>query len=190
MSNFSTPWFSLVLYLSMVIAQNGSSNFTGIIIYQIMSPVTFNTPYTSFNIIQYLPSVCLRSIHLTIVIVNLLTQFLQWVFSSIVNFKIMLLRSVIDYVGAWLVCWPVHFLSKTDNCTLWHFFSISPYGASSYSRVFSNYYYFIRFTLPKMDCDQTAIGLPPVALAVFLIAKSFWSNVCLGGISEIPLLLL
>jgi hypothetical protein len=26
---------------------------------------------------------------------------------------------------------------------------------------------------PEMDCDQTAMGLPPVTSAVFLIAKSF-----------------
>jgi hypothetical protein len=44
-----------------------------------------------------------------------------------------------------------------------------------------------------------AMGLPPVTSAVFLIAKKIWYNVeeylrgylrniCLGGISEIPLL--
>jgi hypothetical protein len=33
---------------------------------------------------------------------------------------------------------------------------------------------------PKMDCDQTAMGLPPVTSAVFLIAKSFWYE----GVSE------
>jgi hypothetical protein len=27
---------------------------------------------------------------------------------------------------------------------------------------------------PEMDCDQTAIGLPLVTSAVFLIAKQFW----------------
>jgi hypothetical protein len=27
---------------------------------------------------------------------------------------------------------------------------------------------------PEIDCDQMAMGLPPVKSAVFLIAKSFW----------------
>jgi hypothetical protein len=27
---------------------------------------------------------------------------------------------------------------------------------------------------PEIDCNQTAVGLPPVTSAVFLIAKSFW----------------
>jgi hypothetical protein len=29
-------------------------------------------------------------------------------------------------------------------------------------------------TTPEMDCNLTAIGLPHVTSAVFLIAKSFW----------------
>jgi hypothetical protein len=33
----------------------------------------------------------------------------------------------------------------------------------------------------EMDCNHTAIDLPPVSSAVFLIAKAFWGNV---GISE------
>jgi hypothetical protein len=28
--------------------------------------------------------------------------------------------------------------------------------------------------IPEIDCDQTAIGLPTVMSAVFLIAKQFW----------------
>jgi hypothetical protein len=27
---------------------------------------------------------------------------------------------------------------------------------------------------PEIDCDQTAIGLPPVTSSVFLIADQFW----------------
>jgi hypothetical protein len=27
---------------------------------------------------------------------------------------------------------------------------------------------------PEIDCDQTAMGLPPFTSAVFLIAKLFW----------------
>jgi hypothetical protein len=27
---------------------------------------------------------------------------------------------------------------------------------------------------PEIDCNQTAMGLPPVTSEVFLIAKSFW----------------
>jgi hypothetical protein len=34
---------------------------------------------------------------------------------------------------------------------------------------------------PEIDCDQTAIGLPPVTSAVFLIAQVLWYNV---GVSE------
>jgi hypothetical protein len=28
--------------------------------------------------------------------------------------------------------------------------------------------------VPEIDCDQTAMGLPPVTSAIFLIAKTFW----------------
>jgi hypothetical protein len=38
---------------------------------------------------------------------------------------------------------------------------------------------------PKMDYDQTAMGLPPVTSTVFLIAKSFCLNI--GEISEMSL---
>jgi hypothetical protein len=31
-----------------------------------------------------------------------------------------------------------------------------------------------RLTAAPPDCNQTAMGLPPVTSAVFLIAKSFW----------------
>jgi hypothetical protein len=42
---------------------------------------------------------------------------------------------------------------------------------------------------PEVDCDQTAMGLPPVTSAVCLIAKSFLvKRGRLGGLSEIPLL--
>jgi hypothetical protein len=34
---------------------------------------------------------------------------------------------------------------------------------------------------PEIDCDQTAMGLPPITSAAFIIAKSFWKNV---GVSE------
>jgi hypothetical protein len=34
--------------------------------------------------------------------------------------------------------------------------------------------YLIFHSTPKMDYDQTAMGLPPVSSAVFHIAKSFW----------------
>jgi hypothetical protein len=34
---------------------------------------------------------------------------------------------------------------------------------------------------PEMDCNKTAMGLPPVTSAVFLIASWFWKNV---GVSE------
>jgi hypothetical protein len=27
---------------------------------------------------------------------------------------------------------------------------------------------------PGMDCDKTAMGLPPIIYAVFLIVKAFW----------------
>jgi hypothetical protein len=27
---------------------------------------------------------------------------------------------------------------------------------------------------PEVDCNQTAMGLPPIISAVFAIAKSFW----------------
>jgi hypothetical protein len=27
---------------------------------------------------------------------------------------------------------------------------------------------------PEIDCDQTAMGLPPATSAVFLIANQFW----------------
>jgi hypothetical protein len=37
-----------------------------------------------------------------------------------------------------------------------------------------------------IDCDQTAMALPPVTSAEFLIDKSMVKR--LGGISEIPLL--
>jgi hypothetical protein len=30
---------------------------------------------------------------------------------------------------------------------------------------------------PEVDCVQTAMGLPLVTSAIFLIAKSFWYNV-------------
>jgi hypothetical protein len=33
----------------------------------------------------------------------------------------------------------------------------------------------------EIDYNQTAVGLPPVTLAVFFIAKSFWLNM---GVSE------
>jgi hypothetical protein len=40
-----------------------------------------------------------------------------------------------------------------------------------------------------IDCDPTAMGLPPVASAVFLIAKYFLlKRGSLRGISEMPLL--
>jgi hypothetical protein len=38
----------------------------------------------------------------------------------------------------------------------------------------------ITVVTPEIDCDQTAIRLPPVTSAVFLIAKQFWSNVGVG----------
>jgi hypothetical protein len=42
---------------------------------------------------------------------------------------------------------------------------------------------------PEIDRNQTAMGLPPVTSAVFLIAKSFLAKRGrLGGISEMPLL--
>jgi hypothetical protein len=28
--------------------------------------------------------------------------------------------------------------------------------------------------IPEIDCDQTAMGLPPVTSAVFFTAKYFW----------------
>jgi hypothetical protein len=34
---------------------------------------------------------------------------------------------------------------------------------------------------PEIDCDQTAMDLPPSLLAVFVVVKSFWLNV---GVSE------
>jgi hypothetical protein len=42
---------------------------------------------------------------------------------------------------------------------------------------------------PEIDCNKTAMGLPPVASAVFLIANIILvKRGCLGGIFEIPLL--
>jgi hypothetical protein len=45
---------------------------------------------------------------------------------------------------------------------------------------------------PEIDCDQTAMGLPPVTSPIFHIAKAkikFTKKCgCLGGISEISLL--
>jgi hypothetical protein len=38
-------------------------------------------------------------------------------------------------------------------------------------------------TLTEMDCNQTAMGLPPATSAVFLIAKELVKCGCLGGIS-------
>jgi hypothetical protein len=34
---------------------------------------------------------------------------------------------------------------------------------------------------PEIDCNKTAMGLPPVTSAVFLIANKLWQNV---GVSE------
>jgi hypothetical protein len=44
-------------------------------------------------------------------------------------------------------------------------------------------------SMPEMDCDQAAMGLPPVTTAVFLKAKSvLLKRGRFGVISEIPLL--
>jgi hypothetical protein len=47
----------------------------------------------------------------------------------------------------------------------------------------------LRALTPEIDCNRTAMVLPPVTSAVFLIANSILvKRGCLGGISEIPLL--
>jgi hypothetical protein len=45
-----------------------------------------------------------------------------------------------------------------------------------------------KFSPPEIDCNQTAMGLPPVMSAVFLIGVILVKRGRLGGISETPLL--